>query len=165
MAPARTDEGILGTARRLGRLAVGTPTPVGPRRIPPGVVWIGYMPACFTGFSERAGHGFDQSAGNFGEKARWKRGAQTLFTIGASVDGARETQRLLCTRHSDVKQAALFFDVGSLIDRAAVRQDALFEPGEKNRIEFQAFSAVQGHQGNRDRLVILVGISYQRGAV
>ena len=44
-------------------------------------------------------------------------------------------------------------------------QQAFFEPGEKDGVEFEALGAVQRHQRDGDRLVVFVRVADERGVV
>ena len=44
-------------------------------------------------------------------------------------------------------------------------QQAFFEAGEKDGVEFEALGAVQSHQRDGDGVVVFVGIAGERGAV
>ena len=67
-----------------------------------------------------------------------------LVTEDAAIDGAGERERFAGARHSDVNEAAFFFDAFFFVDGAAVRADALFHTSEKDVVKFEALSAVEG---------------------
>ena len=59
----------------------------------------------------------------------------------------------------DEKQAAFFFELGRIVLASDVRQDVLFDGGEIDVIEFEAFGRVEGHEGDTIFVGDVVGIA------
>ena len=57
-------------------------------------------------------------------------------------------------RDADVGEAALFFELGHVGERAAVREDALFQTGQEHVRELQALGAVHRHQRDVRRIFV-----------
>jgi hypothetical protein len=68
---------------------------------------------------------------------------------------------LLGARDADVAEAPLFIDAARIDDRALVREEAFFHPDHVHVPKFEAFGAVEGHQGHGlfFALVVLVAVA------
>ena len=60
--------------------------------------------------------------------------------------GPGQVQPLPRARHADVAQPALLFERRAGVERAAVREQPLFQPGDEDDREFQALGVVHGQQ-------------------
>src|SRR5262249_46809405 len=74
-------------------------------------------------------------------------------------------QALLGAGHADVAEAALFFEQIGFIDRAAVREQAVLQAGEKYQRELEALGIVQRHQRDRRLFVVGVSVGDERGVI
>ena len=72
---------------------------------------------------------------------------------------AHEVEQLARARDAHVGQAALLFHLGRVLERAAVREDALLQAGDEDDRELQALGSVQGDQRHR------LGVATQRISV
>ena len=68
-------------------------------------------------------------------------------------------------RHAHIAEAALFFDLIGLHQRARMREQAFFHAGQHHQRELQALGGVQRHQRDLGVLVVLVGVADERGVV
>src|SRR3990172_6106618 len=84
---------------------------------------------------------------------------------GAPPQRSQQVEVGLGPRHPHVAQPALFFDVGVGIKRTAVGKQTLLQPYQENSVELRALGAVQRHQRDRSRGIVVVGVADQGGAV
>src|SRR5882724_10443486 len=96
------------------------------------ILGVGFVAAGLADFCHGAAGGVHELAGNFREKTRRLRGAELLFVSkNAAVNGAGKRERLTGAGHTDVDEAAFFFDAFFFVDGAAVWADAFFHAGEE----------------------------------
>ena len=78
--------------------------------------------------------------------------------------GARDVEPLPGPGEADVGQPALLLELGTVAERAGVREDPVLEAGEEHHRELQALGGVQRHQRDDAVLVVgdLVGVGDQR---
>src|SRR5277367_6679610 len=69
------------------------------------------------------------------------------------------------TAPAPVSPASSLHETTAALQRTAVRQHAFFQPRQKYRIKLQALRAMQSHQRNRNRVVVLISIAGQRRRV
>jgi hypothetical protein len=63
------------------------------------------------------------------------------------VEWRGEIQFVFGARDADVKEAALFFHLFGIVERTAVRNDAVVETDDEDRAEFESLGGVEGEQG------------------
>ena len=80
------------------------------------------------------------------EEARWDALLRRVVAIAAAIVRAGQDQRVHGARHADVAEAALLFQFLGIVERAGVREETLFESGQKYQRKFQALGGVQCHQ-------------------
>src|SRR6185437_10276806 len=81
------------------------------------------------GGSSSAG-GLEQMRGNFFEEARREARLRHVIAVAAAVTRAREGEGIHGAGEADVAEAALLFHLVRIVERARVREEALFESGE-----------------------------------
>src|SRR5882724_13464150 len=102
------------------------------------ILGVGFVAASLADFGHGAAGGVHELAGDFREKTRGLRGVELLFVSkNAAIDGAGKCERFAGAGHTDVDEAAFFFDTFFFVDGAAVRADAFFHAGEENVVEFE----------------------------
>ncbi len=78
---------------------------------------------------------------------------------------AGEDQRVHGAGHADVAEAAFLFEFLGIHERARVREEALFESGEKDERKFKALGGVEGHQRDAGVGIELIGVGGERGVI
>jgi len=88
---------------------------------------------------------------------------RVALPIQRALERAQKLQPFLGPGDADVKQPALFGHVLERLEGAAVREDAILQPGDEDRFVFEALGRVQGHQRRRiGALLHVVGLAHQR---
>jgi hypothetical protein len=91
------------------------------------------------------GEVLDEVCGDFGEEAGGLMGADAI--PGMAEAGAGEEEALSGAGDTDVAEAAFLFEGGRGYS-AVVGQEIFIEAGEEDDGELQAFSGMEGHEGN-----------------
>src|SRR4030095_2374294 len=86
---------------------------------------------------------FDELRRHFLDEAR--RHAVAVDAVQAALLGIREIELLHRARDTDVAEPALFFDAVDIVERALMREQAVFHAREEHHGELEAFRAVQAH--------------------
>src|SRR5256885_5134926 len=130
------------------------------------ILGVGFVAAGLADFGHGATGGVHEFARDFREKARRLRGAELLFVSkNAAVNGAGERERLAGASHTDVDEAAFFFDAFFFVDGTAVWADAFFHAGQENVVEFEALGAVERDERDAGLVFEGVGVADERGCV
>ena len=69
--------------------------------------------------------------------------------VEGALLGTHQVEQLARARDAHVGQAALLFHLGRVLKRAAVREDALLQAGDKDDRELQALGCMQRDQRHR----------------
>ena len=92
--------------------------------------------------------------------------AQARVPPESAFRGVGEEEPLLRAGEAHIRQPSLLLDSVLVVQRPAMREDPLLEPGEKYRWELQPLGRMKGHQrGGGPRLLELVDVSDQRNGV
>ena len=124
-------------------------------RITIGVIGIRLITARFPRFRERARRRFDELSRNLGEETRGHRSSQPVFAIAAAIDGARNHERLFRARHAHIKQPPLFLKFARAVRPTGCVAKAPPRARREDRVELESFRAMQRHQRNWNRLIVL----------
>ena len=97
-----------------------------------------------------------QRQGDFAQKARGNSWFTWSTTKLAAITGPTECKLLFGAGEADVTQAPFLFHLRRVVQRAAVREQTIFEAGDKHDGKFQALGIVHGEQAHLRGLVDIV---------
>ena len=100
---------------------------------------------------------FDQLLGDVANKSRWS--IVMIAAVHASRLGIGEIQLLSGPRDAHIAKPAFLLESSRFVHRHLVWEQAIFHSCEKDRLEFQPFSAVHGHHLYRVLMLITLGIT------
>src|SRR5262249_30793444 len=85
----------------------------------------------------------DELRWNLIQKARGHAGFGQVGAVAPAVDGAAEDESIHRTSHAHITQAAFFFDIVGLEQRARMGEKAFFHAAEKDERELEALCGVE----------------------
>src|SRR4051794_20164088 len=88
-------------------------------------------------------HFFDELRRHFLDEAR--RDAVTVDAVQATLLGVGEIELLHGPRNADIAEPSLFFEAVDVVERALMREQAVFHAREEHDRELEALRAVQAH--------------------